>query len=290
MGLAARSLTLLLVSATLCALAAGCGGGGSTTVPGPGGQQVAGSAVAQLNQYRRIGGLPAVTSDPILTQGAQQHAYYLGVNNVSLSQVGLAAHDENSSLPGYSSLGKKAGQNSVIYQGVTAIEAIDNWTLTFYHRLGMFDPNLTRVGFGSYSEYQVLDIGQGRVYGAAAEDAVVMFPFPGMQAVGAEYKREIPHPIKSDDSIGCPITVEFFGLRGRQISNVTAIVKDAGTGARLGSYLQYPGKPFLKEWDLGQLIAIIPSSPLPRGATIQVNVSAQVDGYPLDLEWQFYTQ
>jgi hypothetical protein len=296
MGLAGRLLSCCCAFTLCLAASTGCGGGGGSSVVQPGvsgtdlNPAATASAIAQLNHYRRLGSLPIVTADTTLCLGAQHHANYMTLNQVQLAQIGLAAHDEVPGQPGYTALGDSAGHNSVIYQGVAPVEAIDNWTRTLYHRLGLFDPNLTRVGFGSYGGFQVLDIGQGRLYGSDADSAVVMFPFPGMQGIHGEYKREIPHPTPNDDEIGTPITVEFFGMRGRQISNVTAEVRNMNNGAKLGAYLQYPGKPFLKDWDLNQLIALIPSSPLPPQSTIQVTVQAQVDGYPFEAQWQFSTR
>ena len=33
-------------------------------------------------------------------------------------------------------------------RGVGPVEAVDNWMNTLYHRLGLLDPNLQRIGFG----------------------------------------------------------------------------------------------------------------------------------------------
>jgi len=254
-------------------------------------QSAASEAVAILNSYRAIGSLAPVTLDSNLCKGCQLHANYLTTNAVSLSAVGLVAHTESQSMPGYTPNGQLAGENSVIYEGVTAPQAVNNWMQTLYHRLGMMDPNLTRVGFGSQGRYQVMDIGQGRLRGWLAHDAISVFPWPGMQNVPTTYVREIPHPISYDYEIGIPITIEFFGMRGMGIGRPAVHLRNLSDGGReLGVYVQSPGHPFLKEWDMAQLIAIIPQSPLPPHSVIEVDVDAIVDGGKFNPQWQFTTK
>jgi hypothetical protein len=297
MGIAGRMgrLGVLLVSATL--LVASCSGGISATVPivtKPGQVQVdqstAERAVSLLNTYRLLGSIDPVALDTDLCKGCQLHANYLTSNSVSLGVVGLKAHTETPGTNGYTTIGAKSAQNSVIYEGVTATQAVTNWMQTLYHRLGMMDPNLKRVGFGSQGEYQVMDIGQGRLRGMLAHDSISLFPWPGMTSVPGSYVREIPHPIASDNEIGIPITVEFFGLRGVSIEQPVVHLRDLSNGRELGAYVQYPGHPFLPPWDLAQLIAIIPHNPLPGGSVIEVEVNAFVDGGPFTTQWQFTTR
>lgn len=282
-------------------LAASCGGGQGAVLP-PGSsnpsnvqvdQNAASSALAVLNEYRRMCSIPPVALDTKLSKGAQLHANYLYTNSVSLGAVGLQAHKEFPGTPGYSVEGNAAGQNSVIYEGVTATQSVHNWMQTLYHRLGMMDPNLKSIGFGSQGPYQVMDVGQGRLRGLLASDGVSLFPGPGMTNVPGGYVREIPHPIATDSSIGIPISIEFFGLRGILIGPPTVRLRDITPGRaprELGYYLQYPGRPFLKDWDLGQLIAIIPQAPLPNNSLIEVEVSALVDGATFNPKWQFTTR
>jgi len=250
----------------------------------------ASTAVAILNHYRSLGSLAPVTLDDDLCKGCQLHANYLAANSVSLASVGLQAHTETAGALGYTTQGAHAAGNSVIYEGVSPTVAVNNWMQTLYHRLGMMDPNLTRVGFGSSHGYQVMDIGSGRLRGWVAHDSISIFPWPGMTGIGGAYIREIPHPIPDDNEIGVPITIEFFGMRGLQIGQPTVTLKDLTHGNALGAYVEYPGHPFLPEWDLSQLIAIIPHAPLPGGSTIQVEVNAQVDGGPFSAKWQFTTK
>ena len=298
MGIAGRMGRLGVLFFAAMLLVASCSGGGtSSTVPivtNPSQVQVdqntAATAVALLNQYRMLGSIDPVALDADLCKGCQLHANYLSSNSVSLSSVGLKAHTETPGAIGYTATGAKSAQNSVIYEGVTPTQAVTNWMQTLYHRLGMMDPNLKRVGFGSQGAYQVMDIGQGRLRGMLAHDSISIFPWPGMTGVVGSYVREIPHPIASDYEIGVPITIEFFGLRGVSIEQPVVHLRDVTHSRDLGAYVQYPGHPFLPQWDLAQLIAIIPHNPLPGGSVIEVEVNAFVDGGPFSTEWQFTTR
>ena len=145
---------LAFVSIVAATLLTACGAGG-TTVSGPPvsgnpaqvqvNQAAGTAALALLNEYRAIGSLPPVALDANLCKGCQLHANYLYTNTIKLGTVGLQAHTETVGLPGYSQQGALAGQNSVIYEGVTPSHAIHNWMQTLYHRLGMMDPNITRI-------------------------------------------------------------------------------------------------------------------------------------------------
>lgn len=292
-------LWLVLSGLLVFMLTTGCGGGGGdadyTPVVSPDGvvqvnETAAQEALARLNHYRMATGVMPVTLDGYFSQGCQAHADYLFINDIDLGEVGLAAHSESPSLPGYSPEGNEAGVASIIYHGAGPEEAVDNWMRTFYHRLGLFNPNLERIGFGSAGEYQVLDATRGRTSGLAQTPGPVVFPAPGMQDVNGSYKREIPHPVPGDDSLGVPITIEFYGNRGNSITSVQASVVDLTLGQEVGCYLQYPFHPLLAGWDPGQLIALIPRDPLAGGHLFRVTVSARVDGELWDAEWSFTTR
>lgn len=281
----AAGLTLLLM---------GCGGGSHVVVlPDPAEPDLAAAnaAIQRFNLYRNLAAVQPVSLDTYLSYGCQSHANYLAVNNISLETVQLEAHHEDPSLQGYSYRGEQAGRSSVIYQGVTPVEAIDDWMRTFYHRLGLLDPNLHYVGFGSALDYQVMDVLSGRVTGPVAAPDSILYPAPGMTNVPRDYKREIPHPIPGDDKLGIPITVEFFGTSGRYISQVQTHVTDMDLGgAAIACYRQTPDSPFLDQWPKDQVIALIPEDPLPALHTIRVEIEAMVDGGRWSADWQFTTQ
>lgn len=272
-------------------LAASCGGGGGgSAIPGSPDGVAAARALDRLNYYRGLAGSGFAKLDSKLSDGAQKHANWLVMNNVNLATVGLAAHEELPGTPGYSLAGYNAGHNSVIYEGVGPVEAVDNWFRTLYHRLGMLDPNLTKVGFGLAGSFVVLDIGSGRNTGALATPAAVVYPCPGQINVPVDYKREIPHPITGDDSLGIPITAEFFGPFGYDVSDISASLTDLDSGDSVPFYFQTPGNPFLQDWDYGQLLCLIPKNPLRGGGHFEVGLTGYVDGSRYNYEWVFTTR
>jgi Cysteine-rich secretory protein family len=291
MVVGARLLILLTTAPAALLLCAACGGGGSSSpAPGAGDFVAAAQTLDRLNYYRGLAGVGFVSLDPDLSDGAQKHANWLVLNSIQLATVGLAAHEEIPGTPGYTSEGYEAAHNSVIYQGVGHVEAVDNWFRTLYHRLGMLDPNLSEVGFGMAGDYVVLDIASGRVTGPLATPAAVVYPCPGQTVVPVDYKREIPHPIEGDDSLGIPITAEFFGPFGYVISDVSAQLVNLDNGANVDIYMQTPGNPFLRDWDMGQLVCIIPEDPLAKGSHYQVSMSGRADGSFYNYEWVFTTR
>jgi hypothetical protein len=288
-----RLSVALCLGATL--ILAACSGGGSAAYPNLPGVPVAvdifaaSAAVARLNVYRAQAGLPPVDLDLDLSRGCQMHANYLDYNRISLTVVGLGAHAQTPNLPGYSSEGAQSARNSIIYQGVGPVEAIDNWMNTFYHRVGLFDPNLLRVGFGSTSEFQVMDVNQGRLFGETAVPSIVLFPGPGMTGLNGEFQEEIPMPVQ-DPRMGIPITVEFCGPQVLSIRDVEATLTDRLSGAKVPFYLNAPGDPLLAEWDYPNLIALIPREPLAESSVFKVEVSAEVDGNIYTTQWEFATK
>jgi hypothetical protein len=135
-----------------------------------------------------------------------------------------------------------------------------------------------------------MDIKRGRVPEPAAAPGLALFPSPGMESVAGFYKHEIPHPIPGDDDLGIPITVEFFGDLGKSVVGIDALLIDLTTMNEVPCYLQTPGYPFLPEYDIAQLIALIPEDPLPGGHLFRVHIQAWVDHELWGAEWDFTTR
>jgi hypothetical protein len=96
--------------------------------------------------------------------------------------------------------------------------------------------------------------------------------------------------VPGDDSLGIPITVEFYGGLGFDITNVLTEVTDERDGSSLPCYVQTPGHPLLAGWDFAQLIVLIPRDPLPAQCPVQVSIHATLDGHPWHEQWTFTTR
>ena len=287
-----RWLAAIAACGTL-GLLVGCGGGGSppsSQVPDGGVNYTeAYKAVELFNTYRARAGVPAVTLDPSDSGNCQAHANYLYINDISLSEVGLNAHDEDPTLDGYTTGGDLAGSRSVIYEGVTAEEAVGNWMNTFYHRLGLMNPNLKSVGFGSTGDYQVMDIISGIYHGDDETSAAVVFPPAGATGIPGKFKKEIPHPVPGDDSLGVPITVEFFGDFASRVHIELATLHDLTAGEQVICYVQTPSDPLLEDHVYRNVVALIPIDPLPEGHTFQAHVVGIVNFADWSATWDFST-
>ena len=271
-------------------LLAACGSGAAVVPGGASPFFATTAAVDRLNYYRQQAGLPLAPNNAGLSTGCQAHADYLVRNAISLPTAQLGAHTEDPLSPGFSADGALAGENSIIFQGVAAQTAVDQWLQTLYHRLGLFDPNLKKVGCGAAGDFLVLDDTRGRVRGITALSTYTLFPPAGWTDVPPDYRREIPHPVPGDDSLGIPITVEFFGEQGLSITDVSTTVTDARSGAVLPCYVQWPGHPLLPGWDYQQLIVAIPQDPLPAQCPVEVDITASVDDGPWHAHWVFTTR
>jgi len=121
------------------------------------------AAVARLNGWRALGGLPAVTGNLELHSGCRAHARWM-VNNQT------AAHNEDPNLPGYTLEGEACGQAASLAFGVNLFptdgQMVDALLASPFHALNALDGRLAEVGFGSAR----LDMVWGGTYAAAALD------------------------------------------------------------------------------------------------------------------------
>jgi len=119
------------------------------------------SWLQRVNHWRELAGLAAVTSAPELNPAAIEHSRYL-VKHVLEGKIdelnGGGAHTEDSSDPWYTPAGLMAAQNSDVSSPcrhcmlLSASEHIDGLVAVPFHRLRILDPDLTKIGYGSYTE------------------------------------------------------------------------------------------------------------------------------------------
>ena len=106
-----------------------------------------GDWLGTVNAYRAAAGLGPVTENPTLSQGDLSHAQYLVINNAS-------GHAEDPTRPSFTPAGASAGEQSDVLTSTSAGTsdsiAIDQWMAGPFHAVGILDPNLGSVGFGSY--------------------------------------------------------------------------------------------------------------------------------------------
>ena len=154
-GTAATAWSTALVLACVPLLAGGCA---STSHPPPAPpanrDEFRNAAreedwLARVNVYRAAASLPPVTEDRVLSAGDRCHAAYI-VKNEELR------HGEDFWNRFYTSRGRAAAEQSNLFQSSDADDTdnwvIDAWMQSPFHAVGLLDPRLREVGYGSYRE------------------------------------------------------------------------------------------------------------------------------------------
>jgi uncharacterized repeat protein (TIGR01451 family) len=175
--------------------------------------------LAYLNYYRALANLPELTENPIWSSAAAQHACYMVKND-------YIGHDEPDTQ------GECFTQDGVVVAAksnimatsdinTTDFYAIDLWMKGPFHGIGMLDPALQAVGFGSYRESgtgsgltdwkmaAVLDVIDGLVDPVPSG---ISFPimWPGDGAI--VYLRSYDGSESPDPLVDCPGYVTSTGL------------------------------------------------------------------------------
>ncbi|MBO9998251.1 MAG: hypothetical protein J7641_04450 [Cyanobacteria bacterium SID2] len=256
--------------------------------------------LGRVNQFRSLAGLPSVNENPEWSSGGVLHSRYLVKNDVG-------GHDEDSSNPWYTAAGEAAGQSGNVTTSSAVsrsdVDAIDGWMNAPFHGIGIIDPQLTQVGFGSYSE------ADGGVQSAATLDVLrgldssvsatypVFFPQDGATLPIDSYDgNEFPDPLTGSGfsaPTGAPLYLQLGS--GNVTPNVTAssftqngvalphIVFDETSYTNPDSSAQSLGRAVLDSRDA---IVLMPQSPLTPGATYTASITANSETYT----WSFSVQ
>lgn len=256
--------------------------------------------LSRLNFYRAMAKLPPVVENPEWRDGCAKHARYMVKNDI-------ITHAEDAGNPWYTPEGDQCGRNANVMVSFSATAsdtyAIDVWMQAPFHALGMIDPRLIRVGYGSYREadggYQMgaaLDVLRGR----GAIPANISFPirWPGegtTTPLRAFQVGEYPDPLAHcgyTRPAGLPILL-LLGT-GSITPFVTAhyVLRDGNPVAHCvfdERTYQHPTDP--DQQNLGRrildhrdAIVIIPQEPLPRGSQYTVSITVNGQNYT----WSFF--
>jgi uncharacterized protein YkwD len=248
-----------------------------------------GDWLAYTNYYRALADLSPVTERPELSDGAWLHARYMVKND-------LIEHSETVGNPWYSDEGHAAAGSSNL--AVSTIEsttdewAIDTWMQAPFHAVGILDPRLVEVGYGSYREadggFQMgaaLDVISGRVFTATAGITFpIEWPGDGMTVPLTLHWGETPSPLTScpgySEPAGLPIILQLG--RGELTPDMTG-----HSFTRGGTPLEHCvfdetsySNPDSGDQDLGRLIldgrdaiVLIPREPLEAGESYTASIT-----------------
>jgi len=171
------------------------------------------ASVARLNTLRAWAGLRSVSTDASLSEGCWLHARYMAENN-------YVGHSEDPANRWYTAAGARAAGASNCALGADGVAAINYWAAGPFHAVGMLDPELRTVGFGSYRTSggrgaAALNVLPSLRISTASDSAAYPVEWPGQGAVidiGAYRGGELPNPLAGtgySTPSGLPLIVQF---------------------------------------------------------------------------------
>lgn len=243
-----------------------------------------------VNYYRQAAGLTPVSENAAWSDGDRKHAQYMVKNN-------FIGHTEDPTKSFYTLEGALAAEKSNVMASSSATEtdqhAVNLWMEGPFHALGIIDPALAQVGFGSYREndgnYQMaaaLDVIRGLGSIPAGTTFPVLFPKDqGCTPLLAFTGSETPNPLTSCPGYtaptGPPIIIQI-GAGGGLIPVISASsVKENGLArdhcafhknnyVNPNSAEQSLGRAIL---DMRDAVVLMPRLPLTSGATYSVSIT-----------------
>jgi hypothetical protein len=257
----------------------------------------AGGWLDTVNYYRATACLPPVTENMAWSSGDAKHALYTVKNNVLM-------HDEDTSNHWYTPEGRAAAQQSDILAssttGTTDQSAIELWMEGPFHALGILDPHLTQVGYGSYREVKSgFEMGAGINVLAGLDYGVtprypVFWPSGGSHVpLNAYDGGESPSPLTSCPGYTVPsglalivqfgsgnpptVTASAFSQNGQPLEHC---VFDQTTYTNPDGGSQSLGRAVL---GMRGAVILIPRAPLAAGLTYAASITANGQTY----SWSF---
>lgn len=256
-------------------------------------------AIDRVNHYRSLVGLGPVTLNRDINEATLAHAEYDARHN-------LAGHTENEGDDGFTGTWpwdrmRHFGYDDFTYAtevcstrwassddvlGIDPAWAVDSWIDTVYHRLPLINPNVYEAGFGASKKKNrvayVMDLANP---GFSNKTQTIHYPVNGQENVPTEFLGdETPDPLPGKTyPVGYPVTITFSGYSNIVLKRVE-FTDDTGADVEFYKLLPFSDK------FIGDSLAIIPVQPLKPDMVYHVSVSAETDGQPVYIEWQFKTR
>lgn len=157
--------------------------------------------LAYVNYYRALAGLSPVYENASWSDGGWLHARYMVKND-------YISHSEDPQKPWYTPEGDQAARASNLMASSSSSNsdhyAIDLWMQAPFHAVGILDPQLGSVGFGSFREPDgglqmgaSLDVIRGLLGSQADVEFPVAWPGDGATVPLSAYLTEYPDPLTS---------------------------------------------------------------------------------------------
>jgi hypothetical protein len=258
-------------------------------------QSVPPAPLDYINAYRAMADLPPVTENTDWSIGDWLHSRYMVKNDV-------IEHTEDPGNPWYTPEGLEAAQSSNLVvsssDSFSDEAAIDGWMVAPFHAIGILDPALLVIGYGSYREADggwQTGAGLDVIRGLGSIPPSVTFPilWPGdgqIIALTSFPGNELPNPLTSCPGYtapaGLPIYIQIGD--GSQTPSVTASTFSQGATplehctfdetnyANPDSDLQNLGQLILDGRDA---IVFLPRNPLTPGVSYTVSITVNGETY-----------
>ena len=250
-----------------------------------------------LNFYRAIAHLSPVTEKAAWSDADRKHAIYI-VKNDALR------HSENPDNSYYTPEGQTAAQQSNLFASFNSNDpdsrAVDTWMLSPFHAVGLLDPRLVQVGYGSYREERGnLQMGAAlNVIAGISHTAQAIYPifWPGNDTIipMSHHLGGQPSPLTSCPGYTAPsglplilqigpgnftpvVSATSFTQRGQPLEHC---VFDETTYTNPDRSQQKLGRSIL---GARNAIVLIPRSPLTAGTNYTASITANGQAYA----WSF---
>jgi hypothetical protein len=252
-----------------------------------------------VNQFRAQSGVPPVTENPRLSEGAANHSRYMILNSD-------ASHNENPNLPGYSVNGLQAAQNgNIAVSGAANVGyrwPINYWISAAFHAIPLLDPALMSVGYGEHNDASssfgmaaTMDVQSSSRADLTAVQYPIMFPRDGGQTWVTTYSLpEFPNTASGcsgyQKPTGAPIILMLGNGENTPRVNSTRLQENGSDIPHCAfnetnyfnsvPFWQEVGRTILDERDA---VVILPRSPLNIGQEYTVTVNNGGE----EIQWSF---
>ena len=253
-----------------------------------------------INYFRSLAGLAAVDDNASWNQGDWLHSRYMVKND-------FIGHSEDPGNTWFSSEGDLAARTSNLLASsshtASDLAAIDGWIQAPFHGVGILDPQLQRVGFGSFREQDggfqtgaALDVLRGLGELPDTIHFPIAWPGDGASVPITSHTGEYPNPLSScfghSSPAGLPIILQIGA--GEKTPHVTShsfrldnlelshCVFDGTTYHNPDNFAESLGRAILNSRDA---IVLIPKEPLITGNTYSVSITVNGAAH----KWSFST-
>ena len=256
-------------------------------------QSTGDAVIDRVNMWRAIAGMPGIPMSAELMRAAQSHANYYIANadHPSIGQIGV--HREQPGLPGFTGQSIYDRAKAAGYAGnwidedisfsTDAVDNVDMFVATVFHRFALLHPSTVAVGYGVASgngrEITVINIGLEPSHQPGV-DLPAVYPAPGQSDVPRLwYAYESPDPVPGvPRPVGSPLTVSFLLAQNVEWGPVSLAPANGD-----------PVEVVVVESSWRRSIGITPVKPLLAGTEYFAAVSGTVDGQPFSKTWSFTT-